>query len=148
MLKGRNLINADDFSVEEIDEIMILAQDINKSPENFSNSCRGKILGTLFFEPSTRTRLSFESAIHRLGGDCIGFSESQSSSAAKGESLADTIKTVCNYVDVIAMRHPKEGSSNWGSNYSSPVVAGNNLLRESLALPSLQMRRRRKHGQS
>ncbi|MGO4987994.1 aspartate carbamoyltransferase [Gallicola sp. Sow4_E12] len=123
MLKGRNLINTDDFSVEEIDEIMALAQDINKSPENFSNSCRGKILGTLFFEPSTRTRLSFESAIHRLGGDCIGFSESQSSSTSKGESLADTIKTVSNYVDVIAMRHPKEGSSNWGSHYSSvPLI--------------------------
>lgn len=123
MLKGRNLINADDFSVEEIDEIMTLAQDINKSPENFSNSCRGKILGTLFFEPSTRTRLSFESAIHRLGGDCIGFSESQSTSTAKGESLADTIRTVSHYVDIIAMRHPKEGSSNWGSHYSTvPLI--------------------------
>ena len=118
MLKGRNLINTDDFSVEEIDEIMALAQDINKSPENFSNSCRGKILGTLFFEPSTRTRLSFEAAMLRLGGEVIGFSESSSSSASKGESLIDTIRTVGCYSDIIAMRHPQEGSSALASEYT------------------------------
>lgn len=111
MLKGRNLINIDDFNVEEIEEVLSLAKDIIKSPNDFSNVCNGKILGTLFFEPSTRTRLSFESAIHRLGGDCIGFSESGSSSTTKGETLVDTIKTVSNYVDIIAMRHPKEGSA-------------------------------------
>ncbi|HHX69877.1 MAG: aspartate carbamoyltransferase [Miniphocaeibacter sp.] len=123
MLKGRNLIEINDFTNSEIMDIMLLAQDIIKSPENFSNLCNGKILGTLFFEPSTRTRLSFESAIHRLGGDCIGFSESQSSSTAKGESLADTIRTVGNYVDIIAMRHPKEGSSTLAKDYTSvPLI--------------------------
>lgn len=123
MLKDRNLINADDFTTEETLEILNLAQDIIKSPENFSDLCNGKILGTLFFEPSTRTRLSFESAIHRLGGDCIGFTESKSSSASKGESLADTIRTVSNYVDVIAMRHPNEGSAALASDYAEvPLI--------------------------
>ena len=123
MLKNRNLINADDFTTEETLEILNLAQDIIKSPESFSDLCNGKILGTLFFEPSTRTRLSFESAIHRLGGDCIGFTESKSSSADKGESLADTIRTVSNYVDVIAMRHPNEGSATLASDYAEvPLI--------------------------
>ena len=84
MLKDRSLIGINDFSNSEIMDIMVLSQDIIKSPENFSNLCNGKILGTLFFEPSTRTRLSFESAIYRLGGSCIGFSESSSSSTSKG----------------------------------------------------------------
>lgn len=123
MLKGRNLINIDDFTTDEINEILFLAQEIIKSPENFANSCKGKILGTLFFEPSTRTRLSFESAIHRLGGDCIGFSEAGSSSTAKGETLADTIRTVSGYVDIIAMRHPKEGSATLAKNYAEvPLI--------------------------
>lgn len=123
MLKNRNLINADDFNVEEINEILNLAEEIIKRPSDFSNLCNGKILGTLFFEPSTRTRLSFESAIHRLGGDCIGFSESASSSTSKGESLADTIRTVSNYTDIIAMRNPKEGSAVLASSYSEvPLI--------------------------
>lgn len=123
MLKNRNLINADDFNVEEINEILNLAEEIIKSPSDFSNLCNGKILGTLFFEPSTRTRLSFESAIHRLGGDCIGFSESGSSSTSKGESLADTIRTVSNYTDIIAMRNPKEGSAVLASSYAEvPLI--------------------------
>lgn len=123
MLKNRNLINADDFNVEEINEILNLAEEIIKSPSDFSNLCNGKILGTLFFEPSTRTRLSFESAIHRLGGDCIGFSESASSSTSKGESLADTIRTVSNYTDIIAMRNPKEGSPVLASSYAEvPLI--------------------------
>ena len=123
MLKNRNLINADDFNVEEINEILNLAEEIIKRPSDFSNLCNGKILGTLFFEPSTRTRLSFESAIHRLGGDCIGFSESASSSTSKGESLADTIRTVSNYTDIIAMRNPKEGSAILASSYSEvPLI--------------------------
>ena len=123
MLKNRNLINADDFNVEEIKEILNLAEEIIKSPSDFSNLCNGKILGTLFFEPSTRTRLSFESAIHRLGGDCIGFSESASSSTSKGESLADTIRTVSNYTDIIAMRNPKEGSAVLASSYAEvPLI--------------------------
>lgn len=123
MLKNRNLINADDFNLEEVNEILSLAEEIIKSPSDFSSLCKGKILGTLFFEPSTRTRLSFESAIHRLGGDCIGFSESASSSTSKGESLADTIRTVSNYTDIIAMRNPKEGSSVLASGYSDvPLI--------------------------
>ncbi|MDU5272719.1 MAG: aspartate carbamoyltransferase [Finegoldia magna] len=123
MLKNRNLINADDFNVEEINEILNLAEEIIKSPSDFSNLCNGKILGTLFFEPSTRTRLSFESAIHRLGGDCIGFFESASSSTSKGESLADTIRTVSNYTDIIAMRNPKEGSAVLASSYAEvPLI--------------------------
>ena len=123
MLKNRNLINADDFNVEEINEILNLAEEIIKSPSDFSNLCNGKILGTPFFEPSTRTRLSFESAIHRLGGDCIGFSESASSSTSKGESLADTIRTVSNYTDIIAMRNPKEGSAVLASSYAEvPLI--------------------------
>ena len=123
MLKNRNLINADDFNVEEINEILNLAEEIIKSPSDFSNLCNGKILGTLFFEPSTRTRLSFESAIHRLGGDCIGFSESASSSTSKGQSLADTIRTVSNYTDIIAMRNPKEGSAVLASSYAEvPLI--------------------------
>lgn len=123
MLKNRNLINADDFNVDEINEILNLAEEIIKSPSDFSNLCNGKILGTLFFEPSTRTRLSFESAIHRLGGDCIGFSESASSSTSKGESLADTIRTVSNYTDIIAMRNPKEGSAVLASSYAEvPLI--------------------------
>lgn len=111
MLKGRNLISPDDLSISEIYEIMNLARDIIQSPLEYSNVCNGRILGTLFFEPSTRTRLSFEAAMQRLGGSVIGFSESGSSSATKGESLNDTIRTVGAYVDIIAMRHPKEGAA-------------------------------------
>lgn len=123
MLKNRNLINSDDFSISEIDEVMTLANEILKSPDVFSDLCHGKILGTLFFEPSTRTRLSFESAMHRLGGDCIGFSEAMSSSTAKGESLQDTIRTVSHYVDIIAMRNPKEGSALLGSEVTTvPLI--------------------------
>ena len=123
MLKDRSLIGINDFSNSEIMDIMVLSQDIINSPESFSNLCNGKILGTLFFEPSTRTRLSIESAIYRLGGSCIGFSESSSSSTSKGESLADTIKTVSSYVDIITMRHPKEGSSTLAKDYATvPLI--------------------------
>lgn len=111
MLKGRHLINSEDFSIEEIQSIISLAQNIIASPQRFSHSCDGKLLGTLFFEPSTRTRLSFEAAMLRLGGGVIGFSDEASSSATKGESLVDTVQTVASYADVLAMRHPKEGSS-------------------------------------
>ncbi|MDO5719056.1 MAG: aspartate carbamoyltransferase [Tissierellia bacterium] len=123
MLKGRNLINPDDLSVDEIYEIMTLAQKIIKSPMEYSNICKGRILGTLFFEPSTRTRLSFEAAMHRLGGSVIGFSESASSSTSKGESLSDTIRTVCAYSDIIAMRHPKEGSAHLAASVTTvPLI--------------------------
>lgn len=123
MLKGRNLISPDDLSVSEIHEIMALAQNIVKSPIEYSKVCDGRILGTLFFEPSTRTRLSFEAAMQRLGGSVIGFSEAASSSTAKGESLKDTIRTVAAYADIIAMRHPKEGSATLGASASSvPLI--------------------------
>lgn len=117
MLKGRNLIDPKDFSVEELEEIFELAQEMMENPQEYVDLCKGKILGSLFFEPSTRTRLSFESAMCRLGGEIVGFSESSSSSVSKGESLADTIRTIANYTDIITMRHPKEGSVKHSSNY-------------------------------
>jgi aspartate carbamoyltransferase catalytic subunit len=117
MLKGRNLIDPQDFTVAELDQIFELAEDIMESPESFTHLCDGKLLGNLFFEPSTRTRLSFESAMLRLGGKIVGFSESGSSSVTKGENLADTIRTVAAYTDIIAIRHPKEGAPKYGSLY-------------------------------
>ncbi len=117
--KIRNLIDIKDLSKEDIDDLIKVANDIIKHKDKYSKLCDGKILATLFFEPSTRTRLSFESAMLRLGGKVLGFSESSSSSTAKGETLADTIKVVSGYADIIAMRHPKEGA---------PVVAANNSM--------------------
>ncbi len=110
----KHLIDIKDLSVEEIDELIEVAKDIIKNPDKYSKKCEGKILATLFFEPSTRTRLSFESAMLRLGGNVLGFSEANSSSTAKGESVSDTIRVVGEYSDIIVMRHPKEGA---------PVVA-------------------------
>ena len=110
----KNLIGIEDLSVQEIDELIKVASDIIENREKYSEKCKGRILATLFFEPSTRTRLSFESAMLSLGGQVLGFSSANSSSAAKGESVGDTIKTVSAYSDIIAMRHPKEGA---------PVVA-------------------------
>lgn len=119
----RHLIEPRDFTVEELDELFSLANKIMKKPEDFSHICDGKILGTLFYEPSTRTRLSFEAAMMRLGGKILGFSEPNSTSIAKGETLADTIKMVSIYSDIIAMRHPKEGSAKVASLYSSvPII--------------------------
>ena len=106
----RSLIDIVDFSVEELDELLKTACDISEHPEKYWDSCKHKKLATLFFEPSTRTRLSFEAAMLELGGTVLGFSEAGSSSAAKGESVADTAKTVSCYADIIAMRHPKEGA--------------------------------------
>lgn len=106
----RSVINILDLSVEELDELIATANDIIENPKKYSEKCRGLKLATLFFEPSTRTRLSFEAAMYELGGNVLGFSEAQSSSAAKGESVADTAKTVSCYADIIAMRHPKEGA--------------------------------------
>lgn len=113
----RSLIDILDFSVEEIDELINTACDIIENPDKYSEKCKRKKLATLFFEPSTRTRLSFESAMIELGGSVIGFSEANSSSSAKGESVADTAKTISCYADIIAMRHPKEGA---------PLVAAQN----------------------
>ncbi len=107
----RHLINIEELSVKEINDLIKVANDIINNPNKYKDKCNNKILATLFFEPSTRTRLSFESAMLRLGGNVLGFSEASSSSVSKGESLADTIKVVGGYADIIAMRHPKEGSS-------------------------------------
>ena len=106
----RSLISILDLSVEELDQLIATAKDIIAHPESYWDKCAHKKLATLFFEPSTRTRLSFEAAMLELGGTVLGFSEANSSSAAKGESVADTAKTVSNYADIIAMRHPKEGA--------------------------------------
>lgn len=106
----RNLIDPMDLSVEEIDNLLDFADEIAKNPEAYQDLCAHKILATLFFEPSTRTRLSFEAAMLELGGSILGFSSADSSSAAKGESITDTIQTVSCYANIIAMRHPKEGA--------------------------------------
>ena len=109
-----NLMNITDLTVEEINDLVKVAEDIIANPVKYQDACRHKLMAALFFEPSTRTRLSFEAAMHRLGGSVIGFSEAGSSSTAKGESLSDTVQTVGCYADLIVMRHPKEGA---------PVVA-------------------------
>lgn len=106
----RHLLSPLDFSVEETNKLLDLASDIEQNPAKYAHACDGKILATLFYEPSTRTRLSFESAMMRLGGKVLGFSSAASSSAAKGESVSDTIRTVSCYSDICAMRHPKEGA--------------------------------------
>ena len=106
----RNLIDITDLSVEEIDQLIATAEDIIANPAKYSHACTGKQLATLFFEPSTRTRLSFESAMLSLGGSVLGFSEANSSSSAKGETVGDTVHAVSCYADIIAMRHPKEGA--------------------------------------
>ncbi|MCR2045235.1 aspartate carbamoyltransferase [Anaerosalibacter massiliensis] len=123
MLKGRHLIGSEDFTKSELEEIFILADEIISNQDSFIDSCHGKILGTLFYEPSTRTRLSFESAMLRLGGNVIGFSEAASSSVKKGESIPDTVRTIGSYADIIAMRHPKEGAPKLASFYSPiPII--------------------------
>ena len=119
MLKSRNLIQPEDFSVKEIDEILNLAEDIMQSPSAYSRVCEGKLMATLFYEPSTRTRLSFEAAMKRLGGEIIGFSEPNSSSVSKGESLGDTMRVVSGYVDLIVMRHPVAGAAEEAIKYTS-----------------------------
>ena len=119
----RSLIDIVDFSVEELYGLMDTASDIIAHPERYADACRGKKIGTLFFEPSTRTRLSFEAAMLELGGSVIGFSEANSSSAAKGESVADTAKVISCYADIIAMRHPRDGAPFVAAqNASIPVI--------------------------
>ncbi|MBP9988541.1 MAG: aspartate carbamoyltransferase [Ruminococcus sp.] len=134
----RSLIDIKDLSVDEIDELVKKACDIIDNPKKYSEICHGKKLATLFFEPSTRTRLSFEAAMYELGGNVIGFSAANNSSAAKGESVADTAKTVSCYADIIAMRHPKEGAPLVASqNASIPVInagdGGHNHPTQTLA---------------
>ena len=119
----KNIINIMDLSVDEIEQLIHCADDIIKNPVKYQDVCRHKILATLFFEPSTRTRLSFESAMLSLGGNVLGFSEASSSSASKGESVADTISVVSGYADIIAMRHPKEGAPLVASMHSTvPII--------------------------
>lgn len=123
MLKGLSLIQPNDLTVSEIDEICTLAEQIIVDPSSFQDVCRGKILATLFFEPSTRTRLSFEAAMLHLGGTVEGFSDASNTSTSKGETLADTIRVVSSYVDVIAMRSPKEGAALLASKFSEcPII--------------------------
>lgn len=119
----RHLLSPLDFTVEELDKLMDVALDISKNQEKYSEACKGKKIATLFYEPSTRTRLSFEAAMLNLGGNVLGFSSADSSSAAKGESVADTIRMVSCYADICAMRHPKEGAPLVASlNSSIPVI--------------------------
>lgn len=119
----KHLIDIMELTTDEIDGMIETAKDIIAHPDKYNEKCKGKKLATLFFEPSTRTRLSFEAAMYELGGNVLGFSEAQSSSAAKGESVADTIRTVGSYADIIAMRHPKEGAPMVASRRSTvPVI--------------------------
>ena len=121
--KGRDIISIKDLTREETDHILKTASDMKPLAEKGSDMLRGKILATLFFEPSTRTRLSFEAAMLKLGGAVIGFSEPMSSSVAKGETLADTIRTVQNYCDIIAIRHPLEGAARFAAELADvPVI--------------------------
>jgi len=123
MLKGRHLIDPADLTVAELDDLLDLAGNIIDNPQRYTEVCRGRVLATLFFEPSTRTRLSFEAAMQRLGGSTLGFAEPGASSTSKGESLADTIRTVASYADIIAMRNPKEGAALLATRFSQvPVI--------------------------
>ena len=145
----KSLIDILDLSTEEIDSLVDTALDIIASPAKYAEKCRGKKLATLFFEPSTRTRLSFEAAMMELGGNVIGFSEASSSSASKGESVADTAKVISCYADIIAMRHPKEGAPLVASmNASIPVInagdGGHNHPTQTLA-DLLTIRREKGH---
>ncbi len=119
----RHLLSPLDFSVDELETLLDLATDIEKNPDKYKNACNGKKIATLFYEPSTRTRLSFEAAMLNLGGNVLGFSSAASSSAAKGESVSDTIKMISCYADICAMRHPKEGAPTIAAENSSiPVI--------------------------
>lgn len=119
----KHIISPLDLSLEELNEILETAEEIIKDPKKFSDACKGKKLATLFYEPSTRTRLSFEAAMLNMGGSVLGFSSADSSSAAKGESVADTIRVISCYADICAMRHPKEGAPYVAAQYSSiPVI--------------------------
>ena len=134
----RSLIDIKELSLEELDSLIATALDIIENPQKYSEKCRGKKLATLFFEPSTRTRLSFEAAMYELGGNVLGFSEASSSSSAKGESVADTAKMISCYADIMAMRHPKEGAPLVAAmNATIPVVnagdGGHNHPTQTLA---------------
>lgn len=122
-LIGKHLIDPEDLSMEELEDLMDLGLRMEANPGDYAGCCRGKILGTLFYEPSTRTRLSFESAMLRLGGQVLGFSDAAVSSAAKGESLADTIRVMDDYAHTLVIRHPREGAPKLASQYATvPVI--------------------------
>lgn len=128
---GRHFVDSQDFSPQEYDALLDLSRAIHDNPAAYAQACRGKLLATLFFEPSTRTRLSFEAAMLRLGGQIITVADPQTSSAAKGESLADTIRTVAGYADIIVMRHPKEGAAKLAALHSPvPIINGGDGARE------------------
>ena len=119
----RHLMNPLDFTVEELDRLFDLARDIENNMPKYAHACAGKKLATCFYEPSTRTRLSFEAAMLNLGGNVLGFSDAGSSSASKGESVADTIRVISGYADICAMRHPKEGAPMVAAAFSGiPVI--------------------------
>lgn len=124
MLKGRHLIEPGDFTIEEIESIMALADNIITNPEGYSLVCKGKLLASLFYEPSTRTRFSFEAAMLRLGGEIIGFDDPNNSSVSKGESLGDTIRTIECYSDIAVIRHPREGTARLVSKFTTgmPII--------------------------
>lgn len=124
-LQGRHIIDANDLSVEELSIVVDLALKMKTNPEDFNDLCKGKILATLFYEPSTRTRLSFESAMLRMGGSILGFADAETSSVQKGENIADTIRVLDGYAHIIVMRHPREGAPLLASQYSSvPIING------------------------
>lgn len=123
MLKNRSLISPSDFTVAEIEEVLSLAQRIIEQPSSYAEACKGKLLASLFYEPSTRTKFSFDAAMLRLGGQTIGFSDPSTSSVAKGETVADSARTVSQYADLIVVRHPKEGAARLISQYADcPVI--------------------------
>ena len=148
----RNIIDVTDLSVEEIDRLIAVAEDILADPARYQSACAHKQLATLFFEPSTRTRLSFESAMLALGGSVLGFSEANSSSAAKGETVGDTVHTVSCYADIIAMRHPKEGAPYAAAQFSeAPIInagdGGHNHPTQTLTdLLTIHREKGRLHG--
>lgn len=123
MLQNKSLIAPGDFSLSEIEEVLSLAERIIQNPDRYIEACKGKLLASLFYEPSTRTKFSFDAAMLRLGGSTIGFSDPSTSSAAKGETIADSARTVAQYADIIVVRHPKEGTAKLMSQYAScPVI--------------------------
>ena len=123
MLKNKSLIAPSDFSLEEIEELLTLAERIIQSPERYGAVCRGKLMASLFYEPSTRTKFSFDAAMLRLGGNTLGFSDPNTSSAAKGETIADSARTIGKYADLIVVRHPKEGTAKLMSRFAGiPVI--------------------------
>lgn len=124
-LKGRHLVDPNDMTLEELQQIIDLGLKMYQDPSAYGEICKGKILGTLFYEPSTRTRLSFESAMLRMGGSILGFSDANTSSVKKGESIADTIRVLDDYADVLVMRHPREGAPKLASEFSTvPIING------------------------